>query len=95
MEINPCEAVKNNVIGTRMVAEAAAQFWGRAFPPYFDRQAVNPSSLMGATNAQRNWWCSLSLLSQKRGMLVRFGNVMGSNGSVIPRWLDQIAAGGR
>jgi FlaA1/EpsC-like NDP-sugar epimerase len=95
MELNPCEAVKNNVIGTRMVAEAAAQFSVDRFILISTDKAVNPTSLMGATK------CAAELVVQAMSArggpesgTVRFGNVLGSNGSVIPRWLDQIAAGG-
>ena len=95
MELNPCEAVKNNVIGTRMVAEAAAQFAVERFILISTDKAVNPSSLMGATKRAAELVVqSLAYPSGPRYAIVRFGNVLGSNGSVIPRWLDQIAAGG-
>ncbi len=95
MELNPCEAVKNNVIGTRMVAEAAAQFNIERFILISTDKAVNPTSLMGATKrtAELVVQC-LADPSGPRCAIVRFGNVLGSNGSVIPHWLDQIAAGG-
>jgi FlaA1/EpsC-like NDP-sugar epimerase len=95
MELNPCEAVKNNVIGTRIVAEAAAQYGVERFILISTDKAVNPSSLMGAT--KRAAELVVQSLAQGSGPLysiVRFGNVLGSNGSVIPRWLEQIAAGG-
>jgi FlaA1/EpsC-like NDP-sugar epimerase len=95
MEINPCEAIKNNVIGTRMVAEAAAQFGVERFLLISTDKAVNPTSLMGATKRAAELVVqSLASESETRYAIVRFGNVLGSNGSVIPRWLDQIAAGG-
>jgi FlaA1/EpsC-like NDP-sugar epimerase len=95
MELNPCEAVKNNVIGTRMVAEAVVQFQIERFILISTDKAVNPTSLMGATKrvAELVVQC-LARPAGPRFAIVRFGNVLGSNGSVIPHWLDQIAAGG-
>lgn len=95
MEYNPCEAVKNNVNGTATVA-AAAQEWGtRRFILISTDKAVNPSSVMGATKriAER----VIELQAGKGVTLfstVRFGNVLGSNGSVLPRFLQQIRNGG-
>jgi FlaA1/EpsC-like NDP-sugar epimerase len=95
MELNPCEAVKNNVIGTRIVAEAVVQFQIERFILISTDKAVNPTSLMGATKrvAELVVQC-LARPAGPRFAIVRFGNVLGSNGSVIPHWLDQIAAGG-
>jgi len=95
MELNPCEAVKNNVIGTRMVAEAAAQFGVERFILISTDKAVNPTSLMGATKRAAELVVqSIASRSGPRWGTVRFGNVLGSTGSVIPRWQEQIAAGG-
>jgi FlaA1/EpsC-like NDP-sugar epimerase len=95
MELNPCEAVKNNVIGTRMVAEAAAHFGVARFILISTDKAVNPTSLMGATKRVAELVVqSIALRSGPRWGTVRFGNVLGSTGSVIPRWQEQIAAGG-
>jgi FlaA1/EpsC-like NDP-sugar epimerase len=95
MEENPCEAVKNNVIGTRIVAEAAMQFDVERFILISTDKAVNPTSLMGATKRAAELVVqSLALRRESRFAIVRFGNVLGSNGSVIPRWLDQITTGG-
>jgi FlaA1/EpsC-like NDP-sugar epimerase len=95
MELNPCEAVKNNVIGTRMVAEAAIRHDVRRFILISTDKAVNPSSLMGATKRVAELVVqALAARDGSRFSTVRFGNVLGSNGSVIPLWLDQIAAGG-
>jgi FlaA1/EpsC-like NDP-sugar epimerase len=95
MEANPCEAVKNNVIGTRLVAEAAARHGSARFVLISTDKAVNPSSVMGATKrvaelivAQQEHDGQIAFLT------VRFGNVLGSNGSAIPRFLDQIKSGG-
>ena len=96
MEANPCEAVKNNVIGTRTVAEAAERYGIERFVLISTDKAVNPSSVMGATKRV----AELIVRSARRETVdtrfvtVRFGNVLGSNGSVIPRMIEQIRAGG-
>ena len=95
MELNPCEAVKNNIVGTRIVADAAVHFGVERFILISTDKAVNPTSLMGATKRAAELVVhSLASEQGPRLGIVRFGNVLGSNGSVIPRWLDQIAAGG-
>jgi FlaA1/EpsC-like NDP-sugar epimerase len=95
MEMNPCEAVKNNVIGTRRVAEAAIRYGAERFVLISTDKAVNPSSLMGATKRVAELTVmSLAATAATRMATVRFGNVLGSNGSVIPRWQEQIADGG-
>lgn len=95
MEANPCEAVKNNVRGTRLVADAALR-WGVARMVLISSdKAVNPSSVMGATKllAERIVQ-GYGGVSTTRYCAVRFGNVLGSNGSVVPTFLEQIKAGG-
>ena len=95
MEFNPCEAVKNNVGGTRTVAEAAAHFGVERFILISTDKAVNPSSIMGATKCVAELLVqSLAQRSHTRFVVVRFGNVLGSNGSVVPHFLDQIRVGG-
>lgn len=95
MELHPCEAVKNNVGGTRIVAQAAARFGVRRFILISTDKAVNPSSVMGATKRVAELLIqSLAQSSQTRFVVVRFGNVLGSNGSVVPRFLEQIRVGG-
>jgi FlaA1/EpsC-like NDP-sugar epimerase len=95
MELNPGEAFKNNVFGTRLVAEAAAQFGVEYFVLISTDKAVNPSSVMGATKRVAELVVQgMASLSQTRFLTVRFGNVLGSNGSVVPRFQMQIKAGG-
>jgi FlaA1/EpsC-like NDP-sugar epimerase len=95
MEHNPCEAVKNNVVGTALMTAAADSWAVERFILISTDKAVNPSSVMGATKrvceriVQRR-----ACDSATRFATVRFGNVLGSNGSVLPRFLEQIRAGG-
>jgi FlaA1/EpsC-like NDP-sugar epimerase len=95
MELNPCEAIKNNVRGTRIVGEAAVRHGVERFVLISSDKAVNPSSVMGATKRVAEL---LAMALSERGptgfVVVRFGNVIGSNGSVIPLFLEQIKGGG-
>ena len=95
MELNPCEAIKNNVRGTRIVGEAAVRHGVERFVLISSDKAVNPSSVMGATKRVAEL---LAMALAERGptgfVVVRFGNVIGSNGSVIPLFLEQIKGGG-
>jgi FlaA1/EpsC-like NDP-sugar epimerase len=95
MELNPGEAIKNNVIGTRNVAEAADKCGSSHFVMISTDKAVNPTSIMGSSKriAEMTIQC-LNKRSNTDFVTVRFGNVLGSNGSVIPIFKDQIAAGG-
>ena len=95
MEENPCEAIKNNVRGTRLLAQAAEFFGVDRFIFISTDKAVNPTSVMGASKRL----AELAIQTQAIGSgtsfgVVRFGNVLGSNGSVVPRFLDQIRRGG-
>jgi FlaA1/EpsC-like NDP-sugar epimerase len=95
MEASPCEAVKNNVLGTRTMAEAAAKYGVERFILISTDKAVNPSSVMGATKRMAELLIQdLARRSATRFLTVRFGNVLGSNGSVVPHFLSQIKAGG-
>lgn len=95
MEINPTEAIKNNVFGTRNIAEAADKYHAERFVLISTDKAVNPTSVMGATkNIAEMVVQTLGQKSKTKFVAVRFGNVLGSRGSVIPRFKEQIANGG-
>jgi FlaA1/EpsC-like NDP-sugar epimerase len=96
MEAHLFEAVENNVFGTRNVARAAAAFGAEDFVLISSDKAVRPSNVMGATKRLAEIVCQAQGQSSGCGrfMAVRFGNVLGSSGSVIPLFKQQIAAGG-
>jgi len=95
MEENPCEAIKNNVRGTRVLAQAAEAHGVDRFILISTDKAVNPTSVMGAS--KRLAEMVIHAVGQGSGTsysAVRFGNVLDSNGSVVPRFVEQIRRGG-
>ncbi len=95
MEGNEAEAVTNNVFGTRVMAEAADAAGAERFVMVSTDKAVNPTSIMGRTKRLAELLVQdLATRSDTRFVAVRFGNVLGSRGSVVPLFKQQIAAGG-
>ena len=102
MEENPCEAVRTNVFGTRVMADASVAYGVEKFVMISTDKAVNPTNIMGCSKRLAEIYVqSLSMALQRgkmrgntRFITTRFGNVLGSNGSVIPRFREQIAKGG-
>lgn len=95
MERSPNEAIKNNVFGTKNVAEAAHQYGVERFVLISTDKAVNPTNIMGASKRMCEMIIQgLAKQSQTKFVAVRFGNVLGSNGSVIPLFKQQIKEGG-
>ncbi len=89
------EAVHNNILGTQVVAEAAVATGVGKFVLISTDKAVNPESIMGATKRAAEVFCqNLDQRTHTRFITVRFGNVLGSAGSVVPLFQEQIAAGG-
>lgn len=96
MEGNPLEAVRNNAIATRVTAETAAAAGAERFVLISTDKAVNPRTVMGASKAMAEWVVSAAgqRYPATRFVAVRFGNVLGSSGSVVPIFRSQIERGG-
>jgi FlaA1/EpsC-like NDP-sugar epimerase len=99
VEMHPSEGILTNVNGTRNVADAARAFRAHAMVLISTDKAVNPTSVMGATKRVAECYCqALDLITAGDGgtrfLTVRFGNVLGSNGSVVPLFQKQLAQGG-
>ena len=95
MEHNPIEAVKNNVFGTRNILDAAARHCADSFVMISTDKAVNPTSIMGATKRIAEFLtANMNSSCDTKFTTVRFGNVLGSNGSVVPIFRDQLKKGG-
>jgi O-antigen biosynthesis protein WbqV len=100
VEMNPCEGVLTNVLGTRNVADACVEFGVKGMVLISTDKAVNPTSVMGVTKRVAESYCqSLDMRAVQAGsstrfLTVRFGNVLGSTGSVVPLFQRQLAAGG-
>ena len=102
MENNPGESVRNNVEGTRIIADLAVKYRAKKFVMVSTDKAVNPTNVMGASKRLAEIYVQSLSLAINQGntpgktqfITTRFGNVLGSNGSVIPRFREQLAKGG-
>jgi FlaA1/EpsC-like NDP-sugar epimerase len=95
LEINVTEGIRNNILGTRTVAKACVAQGVNTFVMVSTDKAVNPTNVMGATKRLAEIYCqNLQALGATRFITVRFGNVLGSVGSVVPLFREQIRSGG-
>ncbi|MBK7963897.1 MAG: polysaccharide biosynthesis protein [Bacteroidetes bacterium] len=94
MELNPSESILNNVLGTKIIADLSKEFESSKFVMISTDKAVNPTNIMGATKRIAEMYIqSMNGLGKTKFITTRFGNVLGSNGSVIPRFKKQIETG--
>jgi len=95
MEDSPIEAVKNNIFGTKNIIDTASKYGAECFVLVSTDKAVNPTSIMGATKRIAEFLTlHMNSVSKTRFSIVRFGNVLGSNGSVVPIFKEQLKNGG-
>ncbi|GAH68898.1 unnamed protein product, partial [marine sediment metagenome] len=95
MELNPGEAIKNNVVGTQVVADTADNYGAANVVMISTDKAVNPTSIMGSSKRIAEMYIQdLNRTSKTHFVTVRFGNVLGSDGSVVPIFKKQIVEGG-
>ncbi len=94
MELNPSESILNNVLGTKIIADLSMEFNASKFVMISTDKAVNPTNIMGATKRIAEMYTqSMNGFGKTKFITTRFGNVLGSNGSVIPRFKKQIDSG--
>jgi FlaA1/EpsC-like NDP-sugar epimerase len=95
MELNPSESIRTNLIGTKNIADFSIEYNVKKFILVSTDKAVNPTNVMGASKRAAEMYCqALNQLNTTKFITTRFGNVLGSNGSVIPLFKKQINNGG-